>query len=81
MDFALIEDVAKELYIRALKTIPPDVTSALQRAIEHETNSAARGILNTILTNIEVAGEDSNLVFQDTGLPIYKVKIGNRLRG
>lgn len=76
MDYSLIEDVAKQLYILALKKIPPDVISALQRALERETSESARGILQTILKNIEVAERNSTLVCQDTGLPIYKVKIG-----
>jgi fumarate hydratase subunit alpha/L(+)-tartrate dehydratase alpha subunit len=59
-----------------LKTIPPDVVSALQRARDQETSPSARGILETILKNIQVAEETTNLVCQDTGLPIYKVRIG-----
>jgi len=76
MDYGVIEDLSKQLYIFALKTIPSDVVSALQRALGRETSSSARGILETILKNIDVAGETSNLVCQDTGLPIYKVRIG-----
>src|SRR5262249_52868392 len=76
MDYAIVEDVAKQLYIFALKTIPPDVTSALQRALDRETSASARSILQTILKNIEVAADTTNLVCQDTGLPVYKVRIG-----
>jgi len=77
MDYGVVEEVAKQLYIFALKTIPPDVTDALQRALERETSDSARGILQTILKNIEVAGLTTNLVCQDTGLPVYKVRIGS----
>jgi fumarate hydratase subunit alpha/L(+)-tartrate dehydratase alpha subunit len=76
MDYAVVEDVAKQLYIFALKTIPPDVVSALERARDRETNESARAILQTILKNIDVADETTNLVCQDTGLPVYKVRIG-----
>jgi tartrate/fumarate subfamily iron-sulfur-dependent hydro-lyase alpha chain len=76
MDYAVVEDVASKLYIFALKTIPPDVTAALQRAFDSETSPQARGILGTILKNIDVAEETKNLVCQDTGVPIYKVRIG-----
>ncbi|MBI4472380.1 MAG: fumarate hydratase [Acidobacteria bacterium] len=76
MNYTAIEDIAKELYIFALKTIPPDVTAALERAAERETSESARNILKTILKNIEVAAAQPNLVCQDTGLPIYKVRIG-----
>ncbi len=75
----MVEEVAKELYIRALKRLPPDVKEALHRAFERETNETARQIFRTILENIRVAEEESLLVCQDTGLPIYFVTIGSRL--
>src|SRR5215471_2087430 len=80
MDYAVVEDVARQLYIFALKTIPEDVQSALQRAIARERNDSARNILHTILKNIEVANQTTNLVCQDTGLPVYKVRIGTDCR-
>jgi tartrate/fumarate subfamily iron-sulfur-dependent hydro-lyase alpha chain len=80
MDYAVIEDVARQLYIFALKTIPPDVLSAIQRARDAETSAQARSILETILKNIDVADATSNLVCQDTGLPVYKVRIGTDCR-
>ena len=76
MDYKIVEDAAKDLYIFALKTIPQDVVDALERALLKETNPSARGMLQTILKNIGVAQETTNLVCQDTGLPIYKVRIG-----
>lgn len=76
MNYAAIEDAAKDLYIFALKTIPPDVKAAIERARDRETSGSARGILETILKNIDVANAAASLVCQDTGLPIYKVKIG-----
>lgn len=76
MDYAVVEDVAKQLYIFALKTIPHDVISALKRARDRETKDSARAILQTILKNIDVADLTTNLVCQDTGLPVYKVRIG-----
>lgn len=76
VNYSVVEDVAKKLYIAALKTIPPDVVVALQDALGCETSQSAKNILQTILKNIEVAKQGSTLVCQDTGLPIYKVKIG-----
>lgn len=68
--------MAKELYIRALKILPPDVREALKKAYERETNPTGKEILKTILENVEVADRDNMLICQDTGLPIYFVKIG-----
>ena len=77
MDYSVVEDVAKQLYIFALKTIPPDVTDALIRARDRESHASARAILETILKNIQVADQTTNLVCQGTGLPIYKVRLGS----
>lgn len=74
--YRLVEDVAKELYIRALKVLPPDVRQALSRAYERETNPTARTIFETILKNVETADSENMLICQDTGLPIYIVTIG-----
>ena len=78
-DYAIVEDAAKEIYIRALKYLPPDVTTSLQRAHAAESNATAREILSTILENIEVAEREDLLVCQDTGLPVYMVTIGSGL--
>ena len=76
--YRLVEDVAKELYIRALKVLPPDVRQALNRAHERETNPTARTIFDTILRNVKIADTEDMLICQDTGLPIYIVTTGCR---
>ncbi|MEE9420145.1 MAG: fumarate hydratase [Desulfatiglandaceae bacterium] len=76
--YQLVEDVARELYIRALKNLPPDVREALGKAYERETNDTAKGIFKTILENIKVADEENLLICQDTGLPIYFVTMGSK---
>ncbi len=76
--YRLVEDTAKELYIRALKILPPDVREALKKAYEKETHPTAKEIFKTILTNVDVADGEDMLICQDTGLPIYMVKIGSR---
>jgi len=76
--YQLAEDVAKELYTRALKVLPPDVREALQRAERRETQPIAKTNLQTILKSIAVSDGQDMLVCQDTGLPVYMVKIGKR---
>jgi tartrate/fumarate subfamily iron-sulfur-dependent hydro-lyase alpha chain len=75
-DYQVVEAVAKTLYIRALTDLPPDVREALQKALARETQPTAREVLKTILKNVEIADEKKMLICQDTGLPIYMVKIG-----
>jgi fumarate hydratase subunit alpha len=77
-DYQLVEEAAKQLYIGALKFLPPDVTAAIEKAYARETNDTAKGILETILRNIDIAKNEQLLICQDTGLPIFFVKIGSR---
>lgn len=76
--YKLVEDTAKELYIRALKILPPDVREALKKAYERESSPTGREIFKTILRNVEVADQQNVLICQDTGLPIYLAKIGSK---
>ena len=76
-DYHLIRDTAKDLYIRALKILPDDVKDALRRAYDAESHSGAKKILATMLQNLAVAEAKDLLVCQDTGIPIYKVRIGS----
>jgi fumarate hydratase subunit alpha/L(+)-tartrate dehydratase alpha subunit len=73
---ATIENVARELYIRALKILPPDVKAGFDALVATETAPVARRVLATMVTNIKVAEDTDNLLCQDTGLPIYNVTIG-----
>jgi tartrate/fumarate subfamily iron-sulfur-dependent hydro-lyase alpha chain len=79
IDPAQVEDVARELYIRALKILPPDIKEGFARITATETNSTAKQVLATMVTNIRVAEDTENLLCQDTGIPIYKVTIGRGL--
>jgi fumarate hydratase subunit alpha len=76
--YQLVEDAAKELYIRALKYLPPDAREALKKASERETNPTAKEIFKTILANIGLSDNEHMLICQDTGLPIYMVKVGSK---
>ena len=76
IDPAAVEDVARELYIRALKVLPPDVKAGFARLAASESDATARRVLGTMITNIRVAEDTDNLLCQDTGIPIYNVTIG-----
>ena len=75
-DPALIEDVAKELYIRALKILPDDVKSGFAALAQRETAPKARDVLGTMIRNIDIAEATDNLLCQDTGIPIYNITLG-----
>jgi fumarate hydratase subunit alpha/L(+)-tartrate dehydratase alpha subunit len=76
VDPAQVEEAAKQLYIRALKVLPPDVKEGFARLAGRETDATARQVLGTMVANIRVAEDTDNLLCQDTGIPIYYVTIG-----
>ena len=76
IDLQAVEDASKELYIRALKMLPPDIKAGFATLAKQERDATARNILGTMITNIAVAEERDNLLCQDTGVPIYNLEIG-----
>jgi tartrate/fumarate subfamily iron-sulfur-dependent hydro-lyase alpha chain len=71
-----VEDAAAHLYVWALKDIPQDLRDALADAAERETHPTGQRVLGTILKNVQVAEERSNLVCQDTGIAVYTCRVG-----
>lgn len=77
--YRVVEETAKDLYIKSQKDIPPDVRDALRRAAERETNPMAKQILQTMLRAVQLADERDMLVCQDTGIPVYYATIGTAM--
>src|SRR5438128_6698327 len=78
--YDLVEKVCSELYIQSLKEIPPDVVEAIKRAAQRETKEVARRIFSHYLKSIELGQQENMMVCQDTGIPIYWVDLGSKLR-
>jgi fumarate hydratase subunit alpha/L(+)-tartrate dehydratase alpha subunit len=76
IDLKQVEEAAKELYIRALKLLPPDIKQGFDRLAAGETDAGAKRVLGTMMKNVSVAEAGANLLCQDTGIPIYNVRIG-----
>jgi fumarate hydratase subunit alpha/L(+)-tartrate dehydratase alpha subunit len=76
IDLQQVEDAAKELYIRALKLLPPDIKQGFDTLSAGESDAGAKRMLGTMIKNIKVAEDTANLLCQDTGIPIYNVWIG-----
>jgi fumarate hydratase class I len=63
-----------ELIRRTATDLPPDVEDALVGARDQEeSDSAAYGVMETILDNVKLARENSTPICQDTGTPIFFV--------
>lgn len=74
-----IEEACKELYIRALKMLPPDIKEGFKQLDSRESDATGKAILGTMIRNITVAEDTNNLLCQDTGIPIYNVTIGSNV--
>ena len=74
--YAVVEEAARECYVRALKVLPPDLKAALRRARDAETDATGRGLLDIMLENVGVAERDANLVCQDTGTVVFWLEVG-----
>ena len=76
LDIKEVEELAKTLYVRALKLLPPDIKRGFDRLAASETDAGAKRMLGTMMRNIKVAEDTDNLLCQDTGIPVYNVWIG-----
>lgn len=69
-------DKIVELYRKAATSLPPDVEDALRYAYKAEgKGSTAKAILSTILENIKSARETARPICQDTGVPVFFIKV------
>lgn len=63
-----------ELVRLAATDLAPDIEKSLHEALEREEpGSAARGAMQTIVENVNMARENSTPICQDTGTPIFYV--------
>jgi len=72
----LIQGVTITLLKRAETTLPSDVKAALLSAYEREVNEIARVQLAAMLENVRLAEELQRPICQDTGLPLFFVRLG-----
>ena len=67
-------DALVELYRKAATSLPPDVEDALRSAYKKES-SIARSVLSIILENVRIARKTKRPLCQDTGVPVFFVKV------
>lgn len=72
--------VARALLGRAAISLPRDVKDALERARASETNPTAQGQLDSILANVRLAEQTHTSICQDTGVPLFFVRVGTACR-
>jgi len=72
----IIEDATVELIRRAVTVLPPDVVAALETARASETETMARRELGIMIENVREAGRCTLPMCQDTGIPVFFVRMG-----
>lgn len=71
-----LRDGIVELYKKVATSLPPDVEEALKTVLPGEAEgSAARSSISIILENIRIARETVRPVCQDTGVPVFFVRV------
>lgn len=69
-----LKTAIKEVWIRSLSEIQPDILEALEKAHENETNPRGKQYLEILIQNAKKAGELRMVMCQDTGVPTFFVK-------
>ena len=70
-----LRDGIVELYKKVATSIPTDVEDALKKALSTETGPAAKESLDIILQNISIARTSARPICQDTGFPVFFVRL------
>jgi fumarate hydratase subunit alpha len=69
-----------EMLRRAATTLPKDVIEALEKCMRRESDKVAILQFECMLKNIELARKLNAPICQDTGIPIFFIKLGNDLK-
>ncbi|MHA2365655.1 MAG: fumarate hydratase [Candidatus Hodarchaeales archaeon] len=74
-----IEETIKEVIRLAVTDLPIDVNKAIHQARDREKD-AAKAQMEAIIENIELARDTSTTMCQDSGYPIFFVKMGHQFK-
>jgi tartrate/fumarate subfamily iron-sulfur-dependent hydro-lyase alpha chain len=72
----LAEELAYQMYGRALKLYPPDIKATLMDAVRTEREDTARDVLEVALKSIERGEALEKPVCQDTGMQTIWIRVG-----
>lgn len=71
-----ITEVIRKLCIEANEHLPEDVKCAIKTARKEEDGEIAKGILDNIIENYEIADHENVPICQDTGMAVVFMEIG-----
>jgi len=75
-----ITDTVARLFEHSCHYLPPDVVAALKQAREREKSPVSRDVLDRILENADVAGDEQIPLCQDTGAAVVMLELGQEVR-
>jgi fumarate hydratase subunit alpha len=79
IEFERIVETVESLCISACHELPSDVLTALEEAVQKETNPTAVVILNKLIENASIAKTEDIPLCQDTGLAVVFVEQGSEM--
>lgn len=74
-----ITNVVKGMCIKANCHINDDIKCALENGVKTEKSDIARGVLENLLKNAEIAHTKEVPICQDTGMAVFFIEIGNEV--
>jgi fumarate hydratase subunit alpha len=78
--YEALKALTADLYAWSLKKIPEDTKRALDAARLAETDEGARKVLAMMRRSADLAESTDRLVCSDSGVPVYVIKIGTKVR-
>lgn len=69
-----LKKAIKEVWIRSLTEIQPDILEGLEHVRDIETNENAKTYLNVMIENTQIAAKNRSVICQDTGVPTFYLK-------
>ena len=74
-----IIEAVKEMCISANLYLADDMDGKIRQAAKEEDSTLGKQILNQLIENMDIAGEDKTPICQDTGMAVFFVNVGQNL--
>lgn len=74
VDKDTMKRAVKEVWIRSLTEISPDILAGLEAARDRESSERGKNYLDILIKNARMATENHTVICQDTGVPTFFVK-------
>lgn len=80
VSYELVKEVTAALYAASLRKIPEETKAALGAALVSERSDTGRKTLRIMLESADAAERQQHFVCSDSGIPVYFVRVGTRVR-